>query len=231
MLSVLRKELKFRIFIQEFAALRPSLDALLCRDCHGGDFGYPVRSLYFDSWNDRSYYDAVDGLPEKTKIRLRTYGPDSPIKLEQKHKLGSDSCKQSLLLCREEAEAIQHCDYAFLQSRPEPAARQIYLYLTLGACRPKSLIEYCREAYTFPAGDVRITFDSGTRSTASGWNLFDPFPPFTPVTPGGTGVLEVKYSGFLPSFVKGLLETGRLPAASSKYVESRDFFQMGGDLK
>ena len=219
------------MFAHEFAALRPSLNALLYRDNHGGDFGYVVRSLYFDSYDDHDYYDTVDGLENKSKIRIRTYKPGTLIKLEQKQKQGFDSRKFSLILSQEEARMMQQGEYSFLRERPEKAARQIYLQLIQGAYQPKTLVEYDREAYVFPAGDVRITFDTGSRATASAWDIFDPEPPYTPLIPSGTGVLEVKYTGFLPSFIKGIVETGRLSTANSKYVQAREFYQIGGDIK
>lgn len=228
MITILRNELKYTLSYQEFALLRPRLQAVLYPDTHGGAFGYTVRSLYFDSVYDTEYYAAADGLLCKSKIRLRSYGEDSTIKLEQKQKQGIDSRKRSLILTREEALQMQCLDFEFLTRRPEPEARGIYLQLVEGAYQPKSLVEYDREAYVFPAGDVRITYDTGTRATIGGWNLFDKNPPFAPVIPGGTGVMEVKYTGLLPPFIKGLIETGNLTAANSKYVQSRDFFSIGG---
>ena len=231
MLSVLRKEVKYYMTAQEFAGLRPQLDALLNRDNHGADFGYKVRSLYYDSVYDRDYYDTVDGLEVKAKIRLRTYASENPIKLEYKQKEGSDSMKSSLILNREEAERMQAGDYSFLTRRPEKEAMEIYLRMMQGGYLPRGLVEYDREAYTFPAGDVRITFDTGTRATGSAWDIFDADPPFTPVIPRDTGVLEVKYTGYLPTFIKAIVETGRLPSANSKYIQSREFYQYGGDTE
>ena len=231
MLSVYRKEVKYVMYAHEFAAMRQTLNALLYRDNHGGDFGYVVRSLYFDSYDDHDYYDTVDGLENKSKIRIRTYKPGTLIKLERKQKRGLDSRKFSLILSQEEARKMQDGDYGFLTERPEEAARQIYLQLIQGAYQPKTLVEYDREAYVFPAGDVRITFDTGAGATASGWDIFDPHPPFTPLIPSGTGVLEVKYTGFLPGFIKAITESGRLAAANSKYVQAREFYQIGGDIK
>lgn len=230
MISVYRKELKYVLFQHEFAKLRPSLSALLSKDTHGGDFGYTVRSLYFDSVFDEEYYAAVDGLERKSKIRLRIYGQDSPVKLELKEKNGSDSHKSSLILSREEADMMQNCDYGFLSARPEKAAFKIYMQLIKGAYQPKTLVEYEREAYTYPAGDVRVTFDTGTRATASGWDIFSPNPPYTPLLPAGTGVMEVKYSGILPDFIKALIETDKSFSANSKYVQARQFYQIGGDI-
>ena len=231
MISVLRKELKYVIYQHEFTRMRPQLSALMHADTHGGDFGYTVRSLYFDSIYDRDYYDTVDGLLKKGKIRLRIYGQESPIKLEYKQKEGSDSQKQSLILSREEAERMMRCDYGFLSRRPEPVAYVLYMKLMQGAYQPKTLVEYDREAYTYPAGDVRVTFDSGMRATASGGDLFAQKLPWVPLIPGQTGVLEVKYSSFLPSFIKRIIRTDRLAMANSKYVQARQLYQFGGDVE
>ena len=100
-----------------------------------------VRCI-FDSIYDRDYYDTVDGLLKKGKIRLRIYGQESPIKLEYKQKEGSDSQKQSLILSREEAERMMRCDYGFLSRRPEPVAYVLYMKLMQGAYQPKTLVEY-----------------------------------------------------------------------------------------
>ena len=232
MITVLRKELKFVLYQHEFARIRPLLAGVMSRDVHGGDFGYWVRPLYFDSVYDKDYYDTVDGHLKKSKIRLRIYSMDGPVKLELKQKEGSESRKRSLPLTREEAEQMEACGFDFLALRKERAARSIYLQLLQGAYQPKTLVEYDREAYTFPAGDVRVTFDSNVRATAAPWSLFAENPPWTPVIPAATGVLEVKYSSFLPAFLKDILsQEGRHISANSKYVQARQFYQIGGDLK
>lgn len=224
MITVFRKELKYVIYQHEFARLRQQLSALMYPDPHGGDFGYTVRSLYFDSIYDRDLYATLDGDLCKSKIRLRIYDRDGPVKLELKQKQGSDSLKRSLSLSREEADAMQRCDYGFLCDRPEETARACYMQLMQGAYQPKTLIEYEREAYLFPAGDVRVTFDTGVRATASAWDLFAQEVPWTPVIPAGTGVLEVKYSSFLPTFLKQAVKADRLASANSKYVQAREFY-------
>lgn len=229
MTAVFRKEIKYVVYQHEFAKMRPLLSALMQRDTHGGDFGYVVRSLYFDSVYDRDYYDTVDGRLKKAKVRLRIYGKDSPIKLELKQKENSDSLKQSLLITPEEARCMQQCDYEFLSRRPEPVARTLYMRLLQGAYQPKTLVEYDREAYLYDAGDVRITFDTGMRATASDWDLFADTPPWTTLAPAGTGVLEVKYTSLLPSFLKQIVQTDRLATANSKYVQARQFYQFGGE--
>lgn len=228
---VFRKENKYVIYQHEFARMRPVLDALMQRDSHGDDDGYIVRSLYFDSIYDQDLYNTIDGDLKKSKIRLRTYGKDNLIKLELKQKEGSDSKKQSLLLSREEAISMQQCNYDFLCHRSESVAHTIYIRLIKGAYQPKTLVEYNREAYIYSVGDVRVTFDLGMRATASAWDLFAKNPPWTMLVLAGTGVLEVKYTSMLPSFLKRIVETDRLTVANSKYVQARLFYKFGGDIK
>ena len=124
---------------------------------------------------------------------------------------------------------MQQCDYEFLSRRAEPVARTLYMRLLQGAYQPKTLVEYDREAYLYDAGDVRITFDTGMRATASDWDLFAETPPWTTLAPPGTGVLEVKYTSLLPSFLKQIVQTDRLATANSKYVQARQFYQFGGE--
>lgn len=224
-LTVLRKEMKYVIYKHEFAVLRGQLGELMSRDTNGGDFGYTVRSLYYDSIYDDELYATVDGLLKKSKIRLRTYGGSSVIKLELKQKDGADSLKESLTLTKDEAYAMQECDYGFLALREEPVARKIYMQLMRGAYQPKTLVEYEREAYTYPVGNIRVTFDTDVKATASGWDIFSENPPWTTIIPSATGVLEVKYSTILPSFIKAAVETGSLSMANSKYAQSRLFYQ------
>ena len=169
MTTVFRKEIKYVIYQHEFAKMRPLLSALMQRDTHGGDFGYVVRSLYFDSVYDRDYYDTVDGRLKKAKVRLRIYGKDSPIKLELKQKENSDSLKQSLLVTREEARCMQQCDYEFLSRRTEPvssAAHSSRELLPLSSCtvRANTIALLLGAAH-------RNTPSSMATSSTAGWPL------------------------------------------------------------
>ena len=75
--EVLRQEKKFAINIADGAVLGGRLGAIMHADVHNGTQGYVIRSLYFDTPDDQDFYDKVDGLELRRKIRLRTYGPRS----------------------------------------------------------------------------------------------------------------------------------------------------------
>lgn len=72
-LSVFRSEKKYEVDLQTESVLTDRLQKLMEADPHNGISGYMVRSLYFDGIYDGDYFDKVDGLEYRKKIRLRIY--------------------------------------------------------------------------------------------------------------------------------------------------------------
>ncbi len=73
--EILRQEKKYLLTIPDGQKLDARLSGCMLRDEHSGPQGYTVRSLYFDSLNDRDYWDKVNGLELRRKLRLRVYSP------------------------------------------------------------------------------------------------------------------------------------------------------------
>lgn len=229
MLEVNRRELKFRLDAAQVPALRRRLSAFLLPDAHGGEEGYLVRSLYFDTLSDTDFQDKVDGCDCRRKIRLRIYGENGPIKLELKEKNGGFQRKRSLPVTREEACALMAGNWDILRRRQEPTAHALYRMLLLGCYRPKCIVQYRRVALYTPENDIRITFDSDLRASESNLDLFDLSAPLYPVEPPGLVTLEVKYDGFLFSNVKLALGTQiGSPISNSKYCRARSISKHGG---
>ncbi len=223
MLTVFRKEIKYVIPIEWFLQIERQLDAVMHRDTNGVRGTYTVRSQYYDSVCDRDLMDNLDGLMEKRKIRVRIYSPDAArAKLEYKCKSGNDGVKYSLDLSRAEAERMERHEYGFLMDRSEPLAAWIYTKMIREVYRPKTIVVYDRTAFLYEVSDVRVTFDHNLRGTACGYGLFERSPFLLPLMQPDTGVLEVKYSGFLPAPVKAIVgRIDSLAEASSKYSQSR----------
>lgn len=221
-----RKEWKYVIPVMEYLRLKPWMSQMLKPDSHGVDGCYTVRSLYFDSIYDNDYYDNVDGNLKKRKIRLRSYaGNFDSLQLECKCKEGSDGKKYAVSLSREEGEQVIAGDYSCLSARMDSVSREIHLRMHSGAYRPKTVVEYDREAFSYPVSEVRITFDRRVRGTALGTGFFEEVPVFVPLLPASFGVLEIKYNDFLPyPFQRLMRQLERLPQANSKYVQARGIF-------
>ncbi len=89
MKEVLRQEKKYLLSLEQYRRLDNTFEKVLRPDEHNGTRGYLIRSLYFDTMQERDFYEKEDGLEIRRKIRLRTYSPDSDYAmLEMKQKQG-----------------------------------------------------------------------------------------------------------------------------------------------
>lgn len=226
-----RNEYKYILTPGEALSLKRRLETLLERDSHSGPDGYTVRSLYFDALDNRDFHRKLAGVQTRKKIRLRVYSPDdTEVKLEAKRKDGDAQTKLTLLISREAARRVTDGDFSALTGcfggtdQQNMTAVYFYTVMTLGCYRPVTMVEYNRTAFTFPAGDVRITFDENVRATEADCDLFRADPLYVPVTDGRC-ILEVKYTGKMVGFISDALKPYHLTRlAVSKYCMSRPVF-------
>ena len=88
--------------------------------------------------------------------------------------------------------------------------------------RPKAIVEYNRKAFIAKENKIRITFDSRIAATESSFDLFSPRLNMNPVLDPYCVVLEVKYNGFLLSYLRELINNvDRSELSVSKYVLAR----------
>lgn len=229
MLDVNRRELKYLVSPIDVMHLQPKLSAVLSADSHNKGNGYMVRSLYFDSPADSDFEDKVDGYDKRQKIRLRIYDIHSDrAKLELKEKEGNAQRKRSLLLSREEAERMIRGEYAFLMTRNEATAHRLYTLMTMKCYRPKCIVEYDRLAYCTRTNDIRITFDRNLRATELDYNIYRENLMLYPVSSASEVTMEVKYNGFLFTYIKNILnQTEQTQISNSKYCRARSISKRG----
>ncbi len=228
--EVLRQEKKFAIPIDKGAVLRTRLDCIMRRDPHNGAMGYTIRSLYFDTPDNQDFTDKVDGLELRRKVRLRIYDPSASFAmLELKQKEGAYQRKRSLRLSREDAEALIRGEYGVLLHCRDPFAAECYGLMHCRCYRPRVVVEYLRQAYIAKENHIRITLDSRITATESCYDLFAQKLPLYPVLSPFRMVLEVKYNGFLLSYIKDLLnQVERSELSLSKYCMGRQI-SMGNE--
>ncbi len=81
-------------------------------------------------------------------------------------------------------------------------------------------MDYTRDAYVYPAGNVRITLDYHIRAGLNPRDFLRPDSPTIPIL--GPIILEVKYDAFLPEIIRGLVSlSSRRQVAFSKYAATR----------
>ena len=95
--------------------------------------------------------------------------------------------------------------------------------MTSNFYRPKVIVEYKRDAFIVKENSIRLTFDHHITSTESSFDIFNPNLQLTPVMDTANVILEVKYNGFLLSYVKDLVKNVSCVSTSvSKYYLSRN---------
>jgi hypothetical protein len=205
-----RYEKKYFLSAETAAVLKRRIAAALPPDSHSGGI-YRVNNVYFDDFNLSFYNQKENGAYNRDKYRLRFYNNNlSFIRLERKHKDGELSYKESAQVSAALFKALVNGEADFAQKFPEVLSDSkhavfwsnfINLY-RLRRLKPTAQFSYIREAYFHKTANVRITFDS-----CIGGNSKDI-----------SGVLEVKYTHFIPRFISGLLNGANLTHTEmSKY--------------
>ncbi len=218
--ELFRNEWKYLIDTAQKEAIASRLAPVMALDPHAQEGGYTLRSLYFDDYFNTSYWEKDSGVLQRKKYRIRIYNySHRDIKLERKKKFGSYIYKESARLTREEFYKILDGDYGFLLRSPQPLCREFYYECVSNVMRPRTIVDYERQPWISEAGTVRITFDMDVRAAIGSFDIFDPSLPALPVLESGKCVMEVKFTEFLPNYVREILpDRASEFTAVSKYV-------------
>ena len=217
-----RHEWKHEITLSDRIALRQRLRAVARTDAHTVNGVYVIRSLYFDNLMDKALREKIDGVSRREKFRIRYYNGDTSfLHLEKKSKISGLGTKESTVLTAEQAQAIIDGDLAWLAHAGDALLRELYFKMTTQGLRPKTIVDYTREPYVFPAGNVRVTMDYDIRT---GLLCTDFLNPACVTIPAGDAppILEVKWDEYLPDIIRNAVQLGdRRACAFSKYAACR----------
>lgn len=217
-----RHEWKHEISLSDMITLRHRLQAVASPDSHAIDGKYEIRSLYFDNLADKALREKLDGVKNREKFRIRYYNGDtSRIYLEKKCKTDNLSNKTSAILSKEEAQAIADGRYSWMPKHTNPLVHELYTKITMQGIHPKTIVDYTREPYIYPPGNVRITIDSDIRTGLFHTDFLDPGCPTVPVADAPI-ILEVKWDEWLPDIIRDAIQLhGRRGTSFSKYAACR----------
>ena len=233
-LQASRYELKYIISEECARGVRDFVQPYLVPDAYADpnrDNSYPVHSLYLDSDDLLLYYQTVQGLKNRFKLRIRFYdgNPASPVFLEIKRRKTDVIEKQRATLTRTGVHQLLD------GYRPDPrelvsqngsmkARAALHDFVDLrDAIRagPCAYVSYTREAYVSPESNrIRVTFDRELFG-----NCYDPatsfLPPVDGVRPRVAGViLELKFTDRVPGWMHELAGVFNLQRTSMpKYIE------------
>jgi hypothetical protein len=218
-----RHEYKHSLNYGDYIILRDRLKMTMQRDSHADKNGeYRVRSLYFDTPGDKALREKIDGVDGREKFRIRRYiGADDYLVLEKKSKLHGLCYKESSPFTPGELVRLQGGIFEWMAADTRELVRELYAKIRYEGLRPKTIVDYIREPFICPAGNVRVTFD---REIKTGLFSTDFLNDDLPIVKAGDEIvlLEVKYDQFIPDHIVQLLQLGsRRACACSKYALCR----------
>jgi SPX domain protein involved in polyphosphate accumulation len=207
----------------DYLVIRSKLKAIMKPDINTDiDGNYQIRSLYFDDYNDTALKDKINGINHREKFRIRYYNNNfSFINLEKKSKINGLCTKIKAPLSKEEAELIVNGKTEWMAKSQEPLIVELYTKMKSGQLRPKTIVDYNREAYVYKPGNVRVTIDRNIRTGLFSTDLFNENLPT--ISAGDAPILlEIKYDNFIPEVISTIVQMdGRRRTAFSKYAASR----------
>ena len=182
-----------------------------------------MRSLYFDNAEDKALREKIDGVRDREKFRIRYYNNDTSfLRLEKKSKRNNLCFKQNALLSIEQANALLSSQFLMAHECHDPLVAELFMKMTTEGLRPKTIVQYDREAYIYSAGNVRINFDMNIRTGIYSLDFLNP-ESLTVQAEEGI-VFEVKYDAFFPGHLHDAIQTGaQSRCAYSKYAAARMF--------
>ena len=217
-----RHECKFEISYSDLLMLKARLSAVAKKDVHTTNGVYEIRSLYFDNLNDIALMEKINGMNRREKFRIRYYDKDTNfIKLEKKSKINHLSQKKSVNLTKAQVQDILDGNYDWMIECKEPLLQEFYSKIKTKGLRPKTIVEYTREPFVFPYGNVRVTLDYNIRTSSSCHNFLNPVGVTLPVKDAPI-ILEVKWDEYLPDVIKDVIQmNNHSQGAFSKYAACR----------
>ena len=221
-----RHEEKYIIDYQQYAILRARAMGVLTPDANAKNGSYVITSLYFDDPMHNALYEKLDGLPEHSKFRIRTYDySDRVIKLERKDKFGILTHKIDAPITRDQIPLLD--GGATKLSAFSGSAYDLAAQIQAGGYQPSVAVRYRRDAFTFCGSDLRLTFDTEMEAIAPDENsLFSPDVRGLPVFDRNTVIMEIKYGDYLPGFIRKLTQADTKQLSVSKYALCREIFML-----
>ena len=220
-----RHELKYLITNAQVLMLKSRLQNIIPLDSHATVGGYRIRSLYFDDYENRCFYENENGTDPREKFRIRIYNHDSSrISLECKRKERGKTYKTSCHLTVEQTKLLMAgVPVPDIATQP-PLLQKLTMLMLTRRMSPVVIVEYDRIPYVYRNGNVRVTLDTNISSCSDPSVFLEDTIPRRPIMSIGQQLLEVKFDEYLPDFIYHSLSLSNLSqTAFSKYYLCRKY--------
>jgi SPX domain protein involved in polyphosphate accumulation len=229
-----RFELKYLVPVEQAAEIRDELAERMDRDLHSPIGGYGVWSLYYDTPQLRFYWEKIEGLKFRRKLRIRHYGnldqvtDDSPVCVEIKQRVNRVTQKRRITLpygtARRLCDGREMVDHSAKEGAFIQEVLELIVRLNL---QPTAITGYQREALVGRDADtgLRVTFDRRVRGRDRDFHFGIQTPENRFTIPPHLSVMEIKVNERTPHWITDLAARRNLNLVRiSKYVQSIEAF-------
>ena len=230
-----RYEIKYLLDEMKIPALRDALAARMDTDPFSPRGGYPVTSLYYDTPDLRFYWEKIEGLRFRRKLRMRLYGKpadctdETPVQVEIKQRVNRVTQKRRVALpygtARRWLEARRDID---CEPHQRAFVHEVTALIGNLDLRPIVTTGYLREAFVGRDADLglRVTIDHKVHGRdrdfhfASGAeNRF--------IIPPKLAIVEIKANERVPYWATDLAARSEMSVVRiSKYCQSVQAFAL-----
>lgn len=209
-----RFELKYVLPLKSIAALKKDILKYALPDPYGdGNGKYTLTSLYYDSPDHKFYWEKVDGIKYRRKLRIRWYetekrlSDDSTVFLEIKQRIDRVTQKKRFPLRYK--DALLFCDEGIIPKydpEDEETVQEIESLLRLYNLKPTAITTYQRQAFVGTHYDMglRVTFDTHVTYRRRNLDLnagtYDGF-----IVPPDFVIMEIKTNERIPRWITELV--------------------------
>lgn len=229
-----RYEIKYLVATRRIPELLEDFAPYTRPDPHSSEWGYPVHSVYWDTKDLLLFWEKIEGVKFRRKLRFRRYGDSSDIFVEIKQREDRTVQKRRLRLPVAEAlatfgEGGESLNWDLVAG--DSVATEVALMIERLRLRPTMAIRYRRRAL-FGAFDpeLRITFDGRIQYHPVDFSLGRPFEEGHTVLDPRASVLEIKFDHRAPLWLtKSVRRHGLKMVRMSKYCSAVDQHLFGGE--
>jgi SPX domain protein involved in polyphosphate accumulation len=208
-----RFELKYILPVERCAKIIDELRHQIPPDRHGGERGYPIVSLYYDSPQLDCFWAKIEGIRFRRKVRLRVYPGDditqvSHGSIEIKQRINKTVQKRRLELPLEQAERLCAGQLSFegLDEMDTQVANEVTYLSRMLDLRPSAITAYWRRAFEGQEENagVRVTFDTQVSARIHALTVNAPANNRL-IVPANYSIMELKADDRVPEWATSLL--------------------------
>lgn len=226
-----RFEIKYLIPHEDLPLILDECAAYLRPDPHCNDaWGYPVYSVYWDSADWAIFWEKVEGIKYRRKLRTRRYANSPGVFVEIKQRVDRTLQKRRTRL------SARHVVAAFgLQTGEEaletddPVLSEALYLRHVYRLEPRMAVAYTRRAYfSNYEADLRVTFDRRVQYLETHLDVVRPFEVGKYVIDPRLLIMEIKYADRVPLWLCRLVRRHQLQLVRlSKYCCAVDLAYFG----